>query len=95
MGRNSVEATNACRMRAARAALAARPDCALPLLPALAVFALFLGLAAAELPVGAVAPAVVCPATGDTASSKVKAAESMRKERGVEFGELTTLIFPL
>jgi hypothetical protein len=77
MGRNSVEATNACLMRAVRAALAARLDRVLVFFLDLDDLVLFFALPAAELlvcaevffcvvelPVCEEEPAADCPATG-------------------------------
>jgi hypothetical protein len=77
MGRSSVDATNACLMRAVRAVLAARLDRVLPLFLAFDDLVLFLELGAAEvffcveelalveeLAAGVELLAAVCPATG-------------------------------
>ena len=91
MGRNSVEATNACLIRAARAALADLPACVLRL--PLEVFfllleaeglVLFLEVVACELSDCA---AAVRPVMGDTASSMANAPASTRPERCVEVRE--------
>jgi hypothetical protein len=102
MGRNSADATNACLIRAARAALADLPACVL-LVP-LEVFlllleagglVLFLGVAVAEASGCAAAAAKGCPAIGETAMSNTKAPASTRMEPGAEFREFTTLMFSL
>jgi hypothetical protein len=101
MGRNSADATNACLIRAARAALAdllavvllLRRE-ALVLLLAAEGLVLFLGVVAVE-PSGCVVPAEVCPVTGETAIKIAKAPASTRIAARVEFGEFTTLMFSL
>jgi hypothetical protein len=98
MGRNSADATNACLIRAARAALA---DVllllreALLLLLAAVGLVLFLGVVAAEPSGCAAAPAEVWPVTGETAIKIARAPASTRIEPRVEFGEVTTLMFSL
>jgi hypothetical protein len=102
IGRNSVEATNACLIRAVRAALADLPACVLPVL--LDVFrfvleaaglVLFLAVVCAESSGCAAAPAAVCPAIGDTAINIAKAPASALICPGAKCGEFTTLMFSL
>ena len=102
MGRNSADATNACLIRAARAALCDLLAADLPLvldtllLPLAAEgLALLLGVVGAEVSGWAAAPCAVCPATGETAIKIAKAPARTRNELCAEFGEFTTLMFSL
>jgi hypothetical protein len=90
MGRNSAEATNACLIRAVRAARADLPARVFPFLADFVDFVVFLALveAAAE-------PALVCADTGDKASNAARTPQSQRAASGLEFGEFTTLIHSL
>jgi hypothetical protein len=97
MGRNSVEATNACRMRAVRAVLAALLARALLLL-LLPGFVLFF-FAVAVCPLG-FADEVdevdeVWPATGATAISVASAPASHRGDLDARVVEFATFISPL
>ena len=101
IGRSSLDATNACLMRAVRAARAACPgraacrDRALPFFAAGDVLELFLWVVAAVLLAGFAGFAEFCALTGDTAIKMANTPETQRGERSVKFGDFATLMFPL
>jgi hypothetical protein len=101
IGRSSLDATNACLMRAVRAARAACPgratrrDRALPFFAAGDVLELFLCVVAAVLLAGFAGSAEFCALTGDTAIKMANIPETQRAERSVKFGDFATLMSPL